>query len=54
MGGVDIATTDLQMCEKALKYEIETKKMWYRFLSHITFGNTAKKYRKKYKSMQYI
>lgn len=48
--GIDIATTDLPMRTISLKL----LKMRYRLLSHLTCGQKAKKYRAKYKKIDYI
>ena len=48
--GVDVATTDLPMCTLPLKL----LKMRYRLLSHLTCGQKAKKYRAKYKKINWI
>lgn len=45
--GVDVATTDLPMCDGSSKM----KKLRYRLLSHLLFGKKAEKYKEKYKRL---
>lgn len=45
--GVDVATTDLPMCDGSSKM----KKLRYRLLSHLLFGKKAAKYKEKYKRL---
>lgn len=45
--GIDVATTDLPMCDGSSKM----KKLRYRLLSHLLFGKKAAKYKEKYKRL---
>ena len=44
--GLDVATTDLPMCSG---WKMKFTKQRYRLLSHLLFGEKAKKYKEKYK-----